>query len=99
MLFGHKALEIRSIDIINADKLNGGAAPASSVLLSAKDQPKQLGRIVLEQDGIILDSGTQEFLLNDKLVSGRQSLHLGDCLRVTETLEELRLIQVSDGDS
>ena len=99
LLFGHKALEIRSIDIINADKLNGGAAPASSVLLSAKDQPKQLGRIVLEQDGIILDSGTQEFLLNDKLVSGRQSLHLGDCLRVTETLEELRLMQVSDGDS
>ncbi len=96
VLFQHRAMEICSIEIINADKLNGEMAPVSSIVLSAKDQPRHLGRIEKDRDEIVLESGTQEFLLNDKPVSGRQALSLGDCLRITDAREELRLIQVGD---
>jgi hypothetical protein len=98
VLFCNRAVPIASLDIINADKLNGDSAPLSSLVVSARDKPRQLGLIELASDGVFLDSSSEIFLLNEKPVTGRQKLKLGDNLRVHESSDELRLIQVSDGE-
>ena len=55
-----------------------------------------LGRIEKHEDGFYLDSGKQEFLLNQHKVVGKQALGLGDLIQSSEDSESIRLIQVSD---
>jgi hypothetical protein len=66
------------------------AIPLGSINLPA------LGRIEKHEDGFYLDSGKQEFLLNQHKVAGKQALGLGDLIQSSEDSESIRLIQVSD---
>ncbi|MFT7206247.1 MAG: hypothetical protein ACI9JU_000996, partial [Pseudohongiellaceae bacterium] len=45
-----------------------------------------------------LDSGKQEFLLNQLKVAGKHAIGLGDLIQCSEGSEVIRLIQVSYGE-
>lgn len=57
----------------------------------------ELGRIEKHEDAFYLDSGKQEFLLNQHKVAGKHELGLGDLIRSSEGSEAIRVIQVSNG--
>ncbi len=68
-----------------------------AVPLSRADLPEQLGRIEKSQGLFYLDSGEQEFILNQSKVAGRHEIGLGDRIQFREGSHEIRLIQVSNG--
>ncbi|MEX0963149.1 MAG: hypothetical protein WDZ52_03785 [Pseudohongiellaceae bacterium] len=94
-------------------KANGGAVraavnqaqnPATHLLigstavpLGAANLPEQFGRIEKHDETFYLDSGKQEFLLNQQKVTGRQAINLGDLIQSPEGGETMQLIQVDNG--
>tara|TARA_B110000858_G_scaffold198464_1_gene265355 strand:+ start:23827 stop:25116 length:1290 start_codon:yes stop_codon:yes gene_type:complete len=56
----------------------------------------ELGKIEKYEDGFYLDSGKQEFLLNQHKLVGKHALSLGDLIQSSEDSEVIRLIQVSN---
>lgn len=109
-LYQNRAIAVGGIDIRNASQadlqveqqtkrqLNGSAqAATSSIVLSLADLPANLGRIEKRNNDVYLDSGNQEFLLNQTRVSGKQKLTLGDRIKFTEGSDEICLIQVKNG--
>tara|TARA_B110000444_G_C18833821_1_gene594792 strand:+ start:933 stop:2222 length:1290 start_codon:yes stop_codon:yes gene_type:complete len=56
----------------------------------------ELGKIEKHEDGFYLDSGKQEFLLNQHKLVGKHALSLGDLIQSSEDGEVIRLIQVSN---
>ena len=80
-------------------------AAATHVLIGSKaiplaktDLPGQLGRIEKHDEAFYLDSGKQEFLLNQLKVAGKHAIGLGDLIQCSEGSEVIRLIQVSNGE-
>lgn len=69
----------------------------TAVPLDAVYLREQLGRIEKQENGFFLDSGKQEFFLNEKKVTGKHEIRLGDQLQRNEESEAIRLIQVSNG--
>ncbi len=69
----------------------------TAVPLSGANLPGQPGRIEKSQGLFYLDSGGQEFLLNQSKVTGKHEIGLGDQIQCKEGSEEIRLIQVSNG--
>jgi len=67
---------------------------STAVPLPAADLPEQLGRIEKHGNGFYLDSGKQEFLLNQHKVAGKHEISLGDLIQSSEGSETIRLIQV-----
>lgn len=55
------------------------------------------GRIEKGENTFYLDSGKQEFLLNQNKVSGKHEIGLGDLIQSGEGSEAIRLIQVDNG--
>lgn len=96
-LFKNRAIAINSIEIQNNERLNGDASAANCITLSQAGLPAQLGRIEKQNEDIYLDSGKQEFLLNQIRVRGKQKLKLGDKVQFTENSEAIELIQVHNG--
>ena len=96
VLFSNRALAVGAIEIKNKVKLNGHAAAARTIVMELDSLPEDLGRIEKRAEGVFLDSGQNEVLLNDKKVSGQQPLKLGDRIRFTADSEEICLIQVSN---
>lgn len=70
---------------------------SKAIPLSEADLPEQLGRIEKQGNGFYLDSGEQEFLLNQIKVVGKHQVSLGDMIQSKEGSEAIRLIQVSNG--
>ena len=70
---------------------------STAIPLGTVDLPEQLGRIEKHEERFYLDSGKQEFLLNQKKVAGRQEINLGDSIQLSQDSEAIRLIQVSNG--
>ena len=70
---------------------------STAIPLGSIDLPEQLGRIEKHKGGFYVDSGEQEFLLNQKKRSGRHELSLGDLIQAAQGSETIRLIQVSNG--
>jgi hypothetical protein len=68
------------------------AIPLGAVSLSAS-----FGRIEKQGNGVFLDSGEQEFLLNQHKVAGKHELNLGDLIQSGDGSETIQLIQVSNG--
>lgn len=58
--------------------------------------PEQLGRIEKQGNEFYLDSGKQEFLLNQQVVAGKHEISLGDLIQSSKDSEAIRLIQVSN---
>lgn len=58
--------------------------------------PERLGRIEKHGNEFYLDSGKQEFLLNQQLVAGKHEISLGDLIQSSKDSESIRLIQVSN---
>lgn len=56
----------------------------------------ELGKIEKHEDGFYLDSGKQEFLLNQHKLVGKHALSLGDLIQSSENGEVIQLIQVSN---
>lgn len=96
-LFKNRAIAISCIEIQNNEHLNGDASAANCITLSRADLPAHLGRIEKQNEEIYLDSGKQEFLLNQVRVCGKQNLKLGDQVQFTEGSEAIRFIQVHNG--
>lgn len=96
-LYGDRAVCIAghgSIDIQNKLHLNGATVAANSIVLSLSGLPDGLGSITASEGAVWFDGGSQEFLLNQSRVSGRQKLSLGDRIAFVEKSEEIRLIQL-----
>ncbi len=70
--------------------IGSAAIPLGSVNLP------ELGRIEKHEDGFYLDSGKQEFLLNQHKVAGKHEISLGDLIQSSEGSVSIRLIQVSN---
>jgi hypothetical protein len=70
---------------------------STAIPLASADLPKQLGRIEKIDEAFYLDSGKQEFLLNQRRVAGKHAIGLGDLIQCSEGSEAIRLIQVSNG--
>jgi hypothetical protein len=85
------------IEIKNNAQLNGDGAMTNTIAMSIADLPQQLGRIERRGDEVFVDTGNQEFYLNQKKVIGRQKLALGDRIRFAENSDEICLIRVNDG--
>jgi len=96
----------------SAAKLNGSAAVqveetrdfvthvligSTAVPVAKASLPKQFGRIEKHENTFYLDSGKQEFLLNQHKVSGKHEIGLGDLIQSGEGSETIRLIQVDNG--
>ena len=96
-LFSNRAVAIDNIEIRNNVPLNGHAAATHSIQLSITDLPEYLGRIERHGDEVFLDSGKQNFFLNQTRVSGKQKLVLGDRISFANNTEEICLIRVNDG--
>ena len=64
------------------------AIPLGSANLS------ELGRLEKHEDVLYIDSGEQEFLLNQYKVAGRHKLGLGDLIQASDDSATIRLIQV-----
>lgn len=96
-LFNNRAIVIDSIEIQNKERLNGNALATNCIRLSQAGLPAQLGRISKQNEEVYLDSGTQEFLLNQKPVRGKQRLKLGDHVQFGANSEAIKLIQVHNG--
>ncbi|PCI76588.1 MAG: hypothetical protein COB20_10300 [SAR86 cluster bacterium] len=69
---------------------------STAIPLGNADLPEQLGRIEKHDETFYLDSGKQEFLLNQHKVAGKHELSLGDLIQSSEGSEAIRLIQVSN---
>ena len=96
-LFSNWAVAIDNIEIRNNVPLNGHAAATHSIQLSINDLPDYLGRIERQGNEVFLDSGKQNFFLNQTRVSGKQKLVLGDRISFANNTEEICLIRVNDG--
>ncbi len=96
-LFSNRAVAIDNIEIRSNVPLNGHAAATHSIQLSISDLPEHLGRIERHGDEVFLDSGKQNFFLNQTRVSGKQKLVLGDRISFANNTEEICLIRVNDG--
>ena len=70
---------------------------STAIPLGSIELPEKLGRIEAHKGGFYVDSGEQEFLLNQKKRSGRHELSLGDLIQAAQGSETIRLIQVSNG--
>jgi len=70
---------------------------STAIPLGNADLPEQLGRIEKHDEAFYLDSGKQEFILNQHKVVGKHELSLGDLIQSSEGSEAIRLIQVSNG--
>ena len=70
---------------------------STAIPLGSIELPEKLGRIEASKGGFYVDSGEQEFLLNQKKRSGRHELSLGDLIQAAQGSETIRLIQVSNG--
>ena len=70
---------------------------STAIPLGNADLPEQLGRIEKQDEAFYLDSGKQEFILNQHKVVGKHELSLGDLIQSSEGSEAIRLIQVSNG--
>ncbi len=95
-LFSNRAIAIDSIEIRNNIPLNGHLPATSAIHLSISNLPEQLGRIEKRGDEVFLDSGKQDFYLNQTKVSGKRKLSLGDRVSFAKNTEEIYLIQVND---
>lgn len=71
---------------------------SKAIPLAKMDLPGQLGRIEKHDETFYLDSGKQEFLLNQLKVAGKHAIGLGDLVQCSEGSEVIRLIQVSNGE-
>lgn len=69
---------------------------STAIPLAVANLPEQLGRIEKHGNGFYLDSGKQEFLLNQHKVVGKHELNLGDLIQSSEGSDAIRLIQVSN---
>ena len=102
ILFRNRAIAIDNIEIRNnqkpgSDQLNAEESNAQLIVLSQADLPASLGRFEKQNKEIYVDTGDQEFLLNQARVRGRQKLSLGDSIQFGNNSEEIRLIQVHNG--
>jgi len=79
----------------DAEKPTHVLVGSTAIPLSSANLP-ELGRIEKHEDGFYLDSGKQEFLLNQQKVTGKYELNLGDLIQPSEDSEAIRLIQVSN---
>ena len=70
---------------------------STAVPLGAINLPERLGRIEIHENAVYLDSGGQEFLLNQNKVTGKQEIALGDLIQSREGSEAIKLIQVDNG--
>jgi hypothetical protein len=70
---------------------------STAIPLGSIELPEKMGRIEEDKGGFYVDSGEQEFLLNQKKRSGRHELSLGDLIQAAQGSEKIRLIQVSNG--
>ena len=98
-LYASRAYPANKLDIRNEPGVNGHARPAAAIVLSDAQLPLQLGRIVRAADGVYFEHGEdspQQVLINNKQISGRQKLQLGDRLGFGGNSEDICLIRVSD---
>ncbi len=68
---------------------------STAIPLGGAELPEPLGRIEKHERRFYLDSGKDEFLLNQQRVAGRQEIGLGDLIQSGEGSEAIRLIQVN----
>ena len=93
-LYSNRAMAVEKLQIKNNAAFNGDGENA--LVLSLDELPEQLGRMESSDGDLYLDSGSQEFYLNKKKVSGKQKLGLGDRVKFAENAEDIQLIQVSN---
>jgi len=93
-LYSNRAIAVEKLQIKNNAAFNGDGENA--LVLSLDELPEQLGRMESSDGDLYLDSGSQEFYLNKKKVSGKQKLGLGDRVKFAENAEDIQLIQVSN---
>lgn len=96
-LFSNRAFAVDRIEVKNNVQLNGHAAATNTIVMAIADLPEQLGRIEKTAGEVTFDGGKQDFYLNQRKVSGKQKVVLGDRICFSENTEEICLIQVSDG--
>ena len=93
VLYQHRAIELSKVQITNNAALNGNA-PAHTIQLQLDDLPAALGKVQLSGTEVLFDSASQDFLLNNKRVSGKHKLRVGDQIRFTEDSDALTFIHV-----
>jgi hypothetical protein len=93
-LYSNRAIAVEKLQIKNNVALNGDGGNA--LILSLDELPEQLGHMESSDGDLYLDSGSQEFYLNKKKVSGKQKLGLGDRVKFAENAEDIQLIKVSN---
>ncbi|MEX0617853.1 MAG: hypothetical protein WDZ76_13975 [Pseudohongiellaceae bacterium] len=94
VLFRNSAIALgRQVDIRNgADShLSSG-----SIALNVRGLPESLGRISKVGEDVFVEFGETGALLNNRPVTGRQALTLGDRIGFPYTDEDLQLIEVQD---
>lgn len=94
VLYNSRAFPVAKVQVTNNQALNGHA-PAHTIQLALAGLPAELGRMRVDGNAVFLDSGAVEFLLNDRRVSGKQQLRLGDRINFTADSAALTLIRVS----
>ena len=97
VLFGHRAVPIKDLQIANQAEVNGHAGSANSLLLSITGLPEDLGRIYQSAGEVRFQSLADASRVNGKPVTGETSLSIGDQIQFGSSAETMTLIQVSDG--
>lgn len=70
---------------------------STAIPLGKERLPDHLGRIEKHEDSFYLNSGENEFLLNEHKVVGKHEINLGDLIQSPEGSETIKLIQVNNG--
>ena len=97
VLFGHRAVPIKDLQIANQAEVNGHAGSANTLLLSITGLPEDLGRIYQSAGEVRFQSLADASRVNGKPVTGETSLSIGDQIQFGSSAETMTLIQVSDG--
>jgi len=97
VLFKHRAVPIKDLQIANQAEVNGHAGSANTLLLSITGLPEDLGRIYQSGGEVRFQSLADASRVNGKSVTGETSLSIGDQIQFGSSAETMTLIQVSDG--
>lgn len=96
VLYRHRAIPLRDLEIRNKNGANGHAGLANTLELNINGLPEVLGRIESRDDGVYLTSDISGVIVNQSKAAAEQRLSLGDRIQFSNKSDSISLIRVAD---
>ena len=96
VLYRHRAIPLRDLEIRNKNGANGHAGLANTLELNINGLPEVLGRIESRDDGVYLTSDISGVIVNQSKAAAEQRLSLGDRIQFSTKSDSISLIRVAD---